>query len=178
MAVLEDDNFALGLGAPNLRNQSIASDGTIYYGALGTGPVGLSDFLNFGGHLVRINAGSTDFDESFELNLDGEGLLFGINYLNNTIYSFQSDQPLQLDFSNRYKLYETNVTTLENQAIASWPDISGFIGTGPIVFEDKIYGFVSEQESIACYQYDPSTGATIKVFDVIGGNPTELFILE
>ncbi|MEM6526118.1 MAG: hypothetical protein AAF693_20140 [Bacteroidota bacterium] len=178
MAIYEGERFALASGSsPNSRFETFGSDGTIYYGP--TGYVLLSDFADWGGHLIRINAGELDFDPNFELNLDGEGILFGINFLQDRIYSFQSDQAtLQPGFSNQVFLYEINPGTLENRKIESWPVGSFLSGVGPLEYEGMIYGFVPEDENWACYRYDPATDTSEKVFTLIGGSPTELFILE
>ena len=175
MAILEGEAFSIST-APNYRYYTAAESGDAYFAT--TGLIGF-DFTTFGGHIVRIKAGETDFDENWEINLDGTGLLInGPAFLNGKLYSQQSGEPLKSDFSNEFVLYETDVTTQENRPIAGFPASREILGIGPFAFEGKIYAGVRNADFDGYYSYDPSSREVEKVIEVVGGFPTELFVLR
>lgn len=177
-AILENEQFSLVSASPNFRSIAVSPGGDVYFGTLGFFG---GDFSTYGGHIVRILAGETDFDDTWDINLNGSGILLtGPAILDGKLYSIQSPEALKPDFSNEFTLFETDIATGQNRMIEGIPNSSPALiaGAGPFIYQGKVYASVKNNEFKGYYSYDPATGETEQVLEVIGGIPRELFILQ
>lgn len=177
-AILENEQFSLVSASPNFRSIAVSPEGDVYFGTLGFFG---GDFSTYGGHIVRILTGETDFDENWDVNLDGSGILLtGPAILNGKLYSIQSPEALKPDFSNEFTLFETDIATRQNRMIEGIPNSSPALiaGAGPFIYQNKVYASVKNNDFKGYYSYDPATGEVERVLEIIGGIPRELFVLQ
>ncbi|MEM9389046.1 MAG: hypothetical protein AAGA02_01155 [Bacteroidota bacterium] len=177
-AILENEQFSLVSASPNFRSIAVSPEGDVYFGTLGFFG---GDFSTYGGHIVRILAGETDFDDAWDVNLDGSGILLtGPAILDGKLYTIQSPEALKPDFSNEFTLFETDIATRQNRMIDGIPNsLPALIaGAGPFIYQDKVYASVKNNDFKGYYSYDPATGETQQVLEIVGGIPRELFILQ
>ena len=160
-----------------LRMKTETENGDIYFGAWGSD----GNFFDFHGDIIRINAGETDFDPDWHLELEGEGLLLaGPVAYKNKLYTRQSDETLSPTFDQDFFLYETDPVTLENRKITAVPasNSRGAFGEGPFIYQDKIWVLVGNDDFMGYYTYDPESRVAERALEVVGGVPTSLFILQ
>ncbi len=89
---------------------------------------------------MRIRAGAADFDNTWDINLDGSGILIsGTAILDGKLYSIQSPESLKADFSNEFTLFETGISTRQNRMIKGVPNSSSALiaGAGPFAYQKR-----------------------------------------
>lgn len=127
--------------------------------------------------LLRINAGTTEFDASYFFNLStvtggpclglyyfGDGNVFTVRYTDATAYPFDSGGPK----AEYYKINLTARTTSGNIA----PSLPKLFGVSTFMTRwdnDKIYFNVAATSANSIYSYKLSDGSIAKEFDLSAG---------
>jgi hypothetical protein len=170
-------------GQPNIEYTGLGSDGNLYLAAWG----GI-DF-NIKGTILRIPAGQTEFDQSFEIKLDdyvgGPAMMYGGScYYNGKLYVRLKETPVKPDFSNFNTIpdiypYEIDIATGTVTKIEGTPGSNHNSIHGPFLYQEKIYFPASNPDYQGYFVYDPAAGGPAKeIFALTSGVPSQLYILK
>ena len=169
-------------GQPNLNYINVDANNDLYFSSF------IGDFgkrISF--NVLRIKSGQTTFDPTFRIDTqkDNNGLGFALGGLSykGKIYTKIFGVPVPPDFSNlnqkEYYAYEIDPITKSATKISGIP--AGYwksIG-GPVVFNDKVYFVVENDDADAYYySYDPVTKVVKKEITVKGGLPAQILKLQ
>ncbi|UII25715.1 hypothetical protein LVD15_20765 [Fulvivirga maritima] len=182
---IHDDFIWLGFERKNLHMASVADNGDVYLASV----VGnVTDQAH--ARCVRIKAGENDFDESWKLDFndvigeEGSYLLSGPTVVGDKLYVRLKGDGMALDYSNNAEeniyAYEIDIETQTADRIEGIPGsgAAGYSVSGPVVSEGKVYFAVSNSDYQGYYAYDLSTGEVEEAFDLTGGIPSHLLLIN
>lgn len=160
---------------------SIDENGDIYFIALGDVFATVRD-----SRILRIKKGSTDFDRTWELDMDNyspNSFFCNMIAYKGKIFSLQPIEPLKTDFSNfsgndNFKWTAIDIVTKQVADVAGVPVDNFDPRIIPVVLDGKIYATVTNTTTSAYYAIDPATNSGVEQFKLQGGIPNGFYNLK
>ncbi|GAA3620489.1 hypothetical protein [Flavivirga jejuensis] len=176
-----NDYLYLGYDRKNTNFVTKADNGTIYLAA----PIGIANEI--GSKCIRINAGETDFDASWEVDFneiigeEGSFLLGGPAVSGDKLYVKLKSEGMAPDYSNftnidgEFYIIDINNTSVATK-IEEIPSSGGqqYGNHGPTEIDGLIYFLVSSDTYQGYYTYNLTTGEVLEAITFEGGMPCQL----